>query len=1165
MKRNRTAVFTFIFFSLLMTFISCSNMLTTPIKDDRDMRSSKQTSDVLVFKIDSDNIGFLEPSGELTYKVGSTNQISFVESPEYQFIKWQVVNEVTGKLVQDVIRIEDPEKAETKITILKSAENIILKPLCKLRPIVETAMPLLQTEGVYCDSVILVTFNSQISEKSIYYLPEEITSLEYDTLLRNEKGVYGYVINDNIHYKNISITSATDENLLAFYNPPEIENNTILKLSPVAEKRLVKNEGSLLDIDVFISPDFEDVDGVSIGGEGIQWRYRVNSKTDTTPPLFEKFVLTDRPEKLISSFNGDFIIPGSAFNRQNHIKDTLYYSCICSDNSGCLNCLKVESKRIETASGIPVNEDSIVQLLTDVQQGEIKLENEDGVIELTFTLYDMSGNASEKVMQYTVAKDTQVNASTCRIYSKHSFDLDDVYTVSDLDTAAKTISWCDVSDDLWQKNNITAASDLKYYLCWGYKPGEYINQLLCSKSKNYKDGVWTAQISSFSPNKEVYIRVIIEDELGNQGYADAVIPAAPDSFTYQKLSDAGEYTYIDSNTGKEKTIPYPAHYRIFYSNTNFVSNNYTKIGYLYYSYEGSSELKTQAFLNLSSDEYSQTADMEQLQYADIYVDDISKCRFYFQMAYCNNSVKENNEDYKTYLSSLFKNIKTEKGNGTLLRKIESYNPEFRNIYLLNKTKANTQEAEKLLTNFYLWENYFGVESEKYSKSVLYSSVLEFKVSESQTLTAPSVTSISITKGSVNSGVNNATVNFASTAPYGVVYNFLWGSTEDTITNYETSESFNIDSGITKLYYRTVAIDSKTSESKTSDVKLYDLSNCAYDTTPPVVENLKKVEKSQASDSFSASEYYPVITCEICYDKYKVVDGKSEYTLYVVPEKERGMTFDKLSEDEIIESPHIVQKFVPPVSEKEKTFVWNKIEGLCNKGRCFYVMYVEDAAGNYSYTPIKVSKILLNERIGVSVLPYDNARMNVSFEIDTNNACSDYVFEYFMMDKNESDSFANRIESVSKGYTENAVVPVKKDSFYYVYAKAKYKDMSGNKSYERYSSPVYFYTGSEEDTSCELKELNDGTNGAQVYCDRPCLVMTYWSSENYGNDICKWEAYGVHENPMFISSTNSETGLFEDTLKYYTVDSKAIPQGQFFVIIAHFADGTSLMSKSVNIN
>lgn len=1164
MKKNRFSVKNILVFSLLFTLVSCSNVLTTPIKED--MRSARLGSEYLTFKLQAEPYGIVEPCGELTYKVGSTNQISFTEQAEYQFIKWEVVNSATGKLVSDVIRIEEPENQETKITILKSAENIVLTPFCKLRPKVIASMPQYKIEGVYCDSVILVTFDSKLSDTSIYYTPEEIASLELDSLLRNEKGIYGYVINDNVHFKNISITSGMDENLLSYFNAPEIENGSILKLTPKADKRLLKSAGSLLDIDIFISPDFADSDGVSIGGEGIQWRYRINPNTDTIPPVFEKFTLADSKAKLLSSFNADLLVPGTTFNRLNHVKDTLYYSCAGSDNSGNLNCLKVEAKRIQTPAGLPVSEDSVVQLLTDVSEGQIQLTNPDGLIEVTFTLYDMSGNVSEKAQKYLIAKDTAVNASAVCISNEHSFSLNDTYTVADLDSAARKISWTNAADDLWQKDSKTAGADLKYSLCWGYEPNSYPNKVACSKERNYSNGKWTAEISAFSPNKEVYLRVLVEDALGNQSYADAVIPSTPDLFTYQKLSDAGEYTYTDSVTNKEKTIPYPAHYRIFYSNTKHVNNpDYSHIGYIYYTYEGFTEVKTQAFVNLSSDEIAQSAEVVPLKYADLYVDDISKCRFFFQSACRNDSVKVNQDAFETKIASSYKAIRNEKNNGNLLRKIEVYNPEFRNIYLMLRTNGKVQESETLLSNFYLWEQLFGVEQEKYYKSLLFSSVSEFKVSESKTLTAPSVTSISITKGKVNSGVNNARIKFASTAPYGVVYNFLWGKTEDSITNYETTENFEIESGITKLYYRTVALDSKTKESKTGDVKVYDLSSYAYDTVPPVVDNLKKVEKSQPGDSFTASEYYPVITAEICYDTYKVTDGKAEYTLYVVPETERGMTFDQLSEDEIIASPHLVQKFVPPASEDYKTFVWNKIEGLGVTGRCFYIIYVQDAAGNYSYNPIKVSKVLLEEHVDLKITPKDDTRMNVTFEIDTDEDCTDYSFEYFLLNEDGTEETANSIEASSLEFSEKAVVPVKKDSFYFVYAKANRSATAGNKTYARYSAPVYFYTGSAETTDCELKDLNDGTNGAQIYCDRPCLVMTYWSSENYEYDINKWEAYGVKGNPMFISSKNPVTGEFEDTLKYYTVDEEEIPHGQFFVIIAHFADGTSLMTKNININ
>lgn len=1163
-KLKRKSFSTVVIFSLVALFLSCNNMLTTPIKDERDFKTGRTAADYLSFTIPETDYGTTEPAGELSLRVGGTYDLVFTENSSYQFIKWEVVNTVTGKLTSEFIKIADATSTETQMTILKSGEGIELKPICAARPKVLSQLPQAKPNGVFCDSVIVVTFDKEISESSIYYSSADLLNLEYDNLLKTEDGkVYGYINNDNIHFKNIEITSDTEQNLLEYFNAPVLENGTVLKLFPKTDKPLLTTEGSLMLIDVMISPEFKDADGYSVGGDGIQWRYRINSNTDKEPPVFNSFTLATTAAKAQSSFAGDKLIAGNTFNALNHVQNKLYFTCSGADN-GSINYLELKTKYIQTPSGIAVTEDEKVQIITDFTKGSFELQSNDGLIQLTFTLFDMSGNASDSVQSYIVAKDTEVSVAGISLFNNPGIDITSSYTSKDLNTAATNISWKNSQDDVWQKDNKTASADLKYTLFMSYDSNKLGSEIPCTKADNYKDGLWTVALPEINPEKDTFLTLKVEDALGNVNTVKGILPSAPAYFTYQKISDAGEYSYTDEATGKEKTIPYPAHYRIFYSNNLPEGSAETAAmpGYLYYTTEDSEELKTQSFINLSTDWTKKTAQIVPLNYTDLYVNDISKCKFYFQTAYrLDNEAKP--ADTITFASA-FANLNYELSSGALLKSVDSYLPELRNVYLmLNKQDKQTQ-ANNLIGNYYLWK-YLNNKDSSFYKVELVGGVSEFAITESQTLSAPEVHSITVTKGGVNSGVNNVSVRYASSAPYGVVYNFLWGKSEAEIEKYETSDTFTIESGITKIYYKTVAVDSANHESKTSSVFVYDLSENNYDTKAPQINNLKWNGDNRQYDSFTASEYYPVVTAEICYDNYQTTNGYANYVLYVVPADHADMTFGELSEDRIKVSPSVTGRFIPPLTKEDSVTVWNNIEGLGSADHYFYVLYLEDLAGNYSYTPITLAKYVLAEVPDVTVTPKDSNTVTLNFAIEKEINCNRYQFQYYKFDENLGNfDFAPRaIDGMLNGQTVTASTTLDANSYYFAFAKAIFQN--GQKTKVEYTKPVYFYTGSGSAINCELKDLMDGKNGAQIYCDRPCLVMTYWSSENYGYSISDWETFGVQCNPMFISAQNNVTNNFEDTLKYYTVDYSQIPRGKFYVVVIHFADGTALMSKSINTN
>lgn len=94
----------------------------------------------------------------------------------------------------------------------------------------------------------------------------------------------------------------------------------------------------------------------------------------------------------------------------------------------------------------------------------------------------------------------------------------------------------------------------------------------------------------------------------------------------------------------------------------------------------------------------------------------------------------------------------------------------------------------------------------------------------------------------------------------------------------------------------------------------------------------------------------------------------------------------------------------------------------------------------------------------------------------------------------------------------------------------------------YSYPFYFYTGNEK---CHAKNIVTGINGITVISDKPCFYYVCASDIGYGKDITAWERKGARSG--YGASTMGN------------VDTSLVQPGEYYVVIARFADNTYLMT------
>jgi len=115
------------------------------------------------------------------------------------------------------------------------------------------------------------------------------------------------------------------------------------------------------------------------------------------------------------------------------------------------------------------------------------------------------------------------------------------------------------------------------------------------------------------------------------------------------------------------------------------------------------------------------------------------------------------------------------------------------------------------------------------------------------------------------------------------------------------------------------------------------------------------------------------------------------------------------------------------------------------------------------------------------------------------------------------------------------------------------DAGGGGTIANYWKTIYVYPDYYRNKmTCNNKNIMQLKNGLQIFADQPVLVHTYSCSSNLGDDPAQWLNHGF------------ETGIVQKngTFTYDQSYLKDVEAGQYYVTIAHFIDGTTLMSDPV---
>lgn len=277
----------------------------------------------LCYKIGTANIlitseyGNTAPAGSEEYRTGSTYDLTFSESPEYCFVEWRVIdlNKITDNIIpyEKYISFENKNNYNTTFTLLgipEEEDNVALsiQPYCVLRPKVVSHTPTYESNGVIRNTRIRVLFSQNMNEESIYFTEKEMESLQNLNpgirIIRHEatrnssksgdKFYYGYTLNGQTYFKNISITelSDSDTSLCNYFSEPYFANKRSLI---IPTKKGTDAPPEATDIMVDISKKMvADQYGFNVSlKEGDSWQYLVNEEVDDISPVFKSLDITD--------------------------------------------------------------------------------------------------------------------------------------------------------------------------------------------------------------------------------------------------------------------------------------------------------------------------------------------------------------------------------------------------------------------------------------------------------------------------------------------------------------------------------------------------------------------------------------------------------------------------------------------------------------------------------------------------------------------------------------------------------------------------------------------------------------------------------------------------------------------------------------------------------
>ncbi len=469
--------------------------------------------------------------------------IAFESDTDFEFIRWEVFNVMTGESLDSdgYIEFTDSKSDETSFKLLKepgSEMQLGVRSIVSARPQIVSYTP--NSLGMLKDSTVQILFNRDIDPDSIYYSEKERKELKVSERLSDsdflckviggEKKYYCYKKNGETFFKNIMlINNKTGENINDCFNPPVFESPRSLSIS-VNKKT---NSGRILDdftqVLVEVEKGFfytEQEKPVEMAGSKM-WMYQVNNRNDDKPLVIAKSGSTELFSAKFKSDNTNFIksaafaLKKSDFGALKFIKNGNFKFDLNIEvqeqdgGSGPNSYFTVTVKKLYgvnyAASTYEKSFTLYYQTVTSdtaVFEGSVDLEQEkvslgDGVYEVVFDFMDRSGNhlIYPSGSHFYFAVDTKAPEIS-------------IPTISSENSTTYTLNWSDYVD---------------------LKTSEIIVTGSTSSSETITNGTLSKNITNIQPDKTYNMKVKFTDYAGNS--VERTIPTFLTGYTFTGTLD----------------------------------------------------------------------------------------------------------------------------------------------------------------------------------------------------------------------------------------------------------------------------------------------------------------------------------------------------------------------------------------------------------------------------------------------------------------------------------------------------------------------------------------------------------------------------------------------------------------------------------------------------
>ena len=1067
--------------------------------------------------------GELNFTGAKEYKQGEELKLTFIPNGKYKVKKWDIFNEDNIPIPDSIISTSlFNNNTEITMKIKNGYEGTInVRPYCALIPEVKNFLPDTKNGAVPQDSNIVITFNKPMNKENFKFS------------------------------ENISIM-LNGLNKTDYFSEPELsEDGTILTIPTNKEKSFLDSEDpNNLVLIVSLSNIYEATtyeNEIPQKMEAVSFSYVIKAERDSIAPKITGLKLYKDPDHKKELINTDYNDWEAESYKTNHVKDC-YLSIEGTDNGGGVYRINVKETLLKDT-----NNNNITYPAKTKNIGENKFifeENKysaslgfsfdtvsDGLLKIELSLEDYAGNISE-IKTYYVIKDTYIDVKSLRLWNLFDYSnsdykssvfndfqnipkLEDFTSYEDLCDACKTFSFNTISDTFYTIGSDEYTEDIVdlkiYYGQMGKGKVEYNNQ---SISKIEKNG-FTLPDDNIDFTKDIYLKFVLTDVVGNSTSLEKLIQSS-----YFNPSD------VYSNFGE------------YYFTHNYVTKIEKDIVCILCTIEEVNDkpitiISQSAFFD--SENIYQTKGNNRIPYT---IDDINSKKIFVIYKNVNNIDKQNTyfdiDDTNPYCSYYSVPTPISYYSTTNIKNEGMTIPEY---------KVDIQPGEKNSQRYYYDVTF--TNPEQVNKNYTY--FIEFATDSSSS----GLRTTNFSSSDLHSYVN-ASIFYNNTVFYRLVAKDLTGNYNDgeyrqIVTpkiSQETSAwdvfppKCNINANISPYYIKFDDINDDETGIKTDEDNIpygyiwfvpYDYNKWG----DPQNNSIIKDENDIPDNNFKDKVKLPFT------DEY--LGNITYYTYYYYPYLPKG---DYL----------ILSKF----EDNAGNYVFT------NTSKMFYNRYTTDGITEYDLSDLTKIKYIFTEYVPKEnevdwSSGYYNCTQLRCYSFNTENSTWEEVeykqnneppAHYFNQDQQEVyPKSETPDESGHKRWslTDDLSKAISNDNtFYKIQFMYHFSSSTGSAFYT--SNSCYYYN-TEESTECNTKSISHIADSTYVVaCDKPCLVQVVCAEKKYSQDkLTEMEKDG------YIFGTKQ---FGESMIDFYTVDIDSVPEGLYYSVVAHFADGTAKMTEPV---